>query len=226
MEEAEEGENYATINLNDDEENLRLITALAQPSLGGPEHVEGLLDQQDHKGVGVDLALSTEERMEADNGVYDQQGHEGVGDEVVKQGQGQDVVGVDIAESEHAGNEEEIPISLDSSLENVFGPGATLLAKELENNSDKRGEQKKSDTELNTDSEVEHRDASTPSKDQRKKRGRKNIIVRDEGEHSEETVKELKKPRLGKSSETWENEGNIAENKTDFSETLPEEIVG
>ena len=41
----------------------------------------------------------------------------------------------------------------------------------------------------------------------------------------EEAVKEVKKPRLG-SSETQEEEGNIAEDKTDSSEELAEEIVG
>ena len=49
-------------------------------------------------------------------------------DNIDQQGQGQEGVGI-----EQAGNEEEeqseIPILLDSSLENVFGAGATLLAK-------------------------------------------------------------------------------------------------
>ena len=81
---------------------------------------------------------------------------------------------------------------------------------------------------------------SAPSKDQKKKRGRKNFNVGEvncfqgvkdnhgvsyEGEHFEEAVKEVKKPRLG-SSETQEEEGNIAEDKTDSSEELAEEIVG
>ena len=69
--------------------------------------------------------------------------------------------------------------------------------------------------------------ASTPSKEKRKKRGRKNVKVGDvcvcsikgikdktrvssEGEHSEEPAKEIKKPRLleGESSETHEEDSS------------------
>ena len=211
MEEAEERENYATINLNDDEENLRLITALDQPSLGGPGHVEGLLDQQDHKGVGVDVALST--------------GNEGE------------------EQSEFP------PLSLDSSLEMVFGPGATMLANELESNSDKRKELQISDTQVNSDNEVELVNVSTPSKDQRKKRVRKNINLGDinsikgikdnsavssEEENSGEATNEVKKPRLGGEGsetheedniQTLENKNIIVEENTNHSEELAEEIV-
>ena len=222
MEEAEERENYATINLNDDEENLRLITALDQPSLGGPGHVEGLLDQQDHKGVGVDLTLSTEERKEADNGVYDQQGHE---DQQDHEGDGVDE-GVKVVKQAGKEVEEqsENPPSLDSSLETVFGPGATQLAKELENNLDKKEELITSDTGDNSDSEVEHLNGSNPPEDQRKKRGRMNIKIGEpssmegamdthgassEGEHSEEASKEVKKPRLGENKGAHEEDNNL-----------------
>ena len=55
-----------------------------------------------------------------------------------------------------------------------------------------------------------------------------------EGEHSEETTEEVKKPRLGGSSESQENndnleileERNLAEGKTDYSGELAEEKVG
>ena len=147
----------------------------------------------------------------SDNGLLDEQGHEGVGVEVVKQ----------------AGNEveeqSENPPSLDSSLETVFGPGATQLAKELENDSGKKEELVTSDTEHNSDSEVEHLNGSTPEKDQQKKRGRKNINLGDlnsikgtmdnhgassEEELSGEAIKELKKPRLGESSKTHEKDND------------------
>ena len=84
-----------------------LVTAVAQPSLGVSESDQGLLDQQGHKVVRVDVAQAV--------------GNEG--DE-----------------------ESEFPLSLDSSLEKVFGPGATLLAKQLKNNSDNREELEISDT--------------------------------------------------------------------------------
>ena len=181
---AEEERQVDAINgLDDSEENLRIVTAIAQPSLGLSGSDKGLLDQQDQEVVGVDVAQSV--------------GNEGE-------------------------EESELPFSLDSSLEKVFGPGATRLAEELEN------------------SEFENVKVSAPSKDQKKKRGRKNFNVGEvncfqgvkdnhgvsyEGEHFEEAVKEVKKPRLG-SSETQEEEGNIAEDKTDSSEELAEEIVG
>ena len=158
--------------------------------------------------------------------------------------------------AQQAGNkgesQTETPLSLDSSLERVFGPGATLLAKKLESYSDKREEINTSDTELNSDSEVGHVNVSTPAKDQRKKRVRPNIKFGDissikgikdnhgassEGEHSEEAVKEVKKPRLGENSETQtseeddnieilEKENIIEENNSNHSEDLEEEKVG
>ena len=172
----------------------------------------------------------------ADKGLLDQQGHE--------------VIGEDVAQA--AGNEGEEQseiLSLDSSLERVFGPGATRLAKDLGINSDKKEEDTRSDTEISSDYELEQVNVSTPVRDQRKKRVRNNLNLEDlrniqgikdhgvssEGEHSEEAVKEVKKPRLGKSSETreednkieiLEEEENVAENKTDDVEELTEEIVG
>ena len=212
MDEEKEHQNDATRDLNDEEENLRLITALAQPSLGGSRSDEELLDQEDHKGDGVDVAQSAENEGE---------------------------------------EQSEFPPSLDSSLETVFGPGATMLAKELENNSDKRDELKTSEAELNSDSEVELVNVSSPAKDQRKKRVRNNIkvgelgsirgikdnsCVSSEGENSEETTKEVKKPRLGgESSESetlekdnihaLENRNVILEENTNHSEELAEEMV-
>ena len=233
IEEVMERQNEARNGLDDDEENLRIVTALAQPSLVVSGSVHGLLDQQHNEVVGVDVAQSA--------------GNEGVG----------------VGES---------PLSLNSTLENVFGAGATQLAKNLESNSDKMEELEISDEEINLDSEVEHLNISTPVKDQRKKRGRKKINfgslntiegikgnhgessktqeeenhgVSSEGEHSEEVVKENKKPRLGESNETQTHEESsetqthgeddsienlekniIKENKTTHSEDLEEEIVG
>ena len=126
-----------------------------------------------------------------------------------------------------------------------------MLAKELENNSDKRDELKTSEAELNSDSEVELVNVSSPAKDQRKKRVRNNIkvgelgsirgikdnsCVSSEGENSEETTKEVKKPRLGgESSESetlekdnihaLENRNVILEENTNHSEELAEEMV-
>ena len=161
---------------------------------------------------------------------------------------------MDVAEqAENEGEEQsEIPLSLDSSLEEVFGPGVTLLAKNLKIHSDKREELKTSDTEINSDSEVELVNASTPSKEQRKKRVRKNIKFGDlisingindnsgvssEEEHSEEASMEVKKPRLlgGESNETHEEgidadilgeENIIAEDKTNHSGERAEGIQG
>ena len=107
----------------------------------------------------------------------------------------------------------------------MFGPGATLLAKRLESLPENKEELKTSDTEQNSDSEVENVNASTPSKEKRKKRGRKNVKVGDlcsikgikdntrvssEGEHSEEPAKEIKKPRLleGENSESHDEDSS------------------
>ena len=95
----------------------------------------------------------------------------------------------------------------------------------LESLPENKEELKTSDTEQNSDSEVENVNASTPSKEKRKKRGRKNVKVGDvcsikgikdktrvssEGEHSEEPAKEIKKPRLleGEISETHEEDSS------------------
>ena len=117
----------------------------------------------------------------------------------------------------------------------MFGPGATLLAKEFESNLDKKEELISSDTEVNSDNEVEHMKVGTQAKDQRKKRVRTNIKYGDrsniegmsdnhgvssEGEHSEETIKEVKKPRLGEGSETHEGESNI---EILVNENIPED---
>ena len=174
----------------------------------------------------------------SDNGLLDQQDHEGAGVDVVKQA------------GNEADEQSENPSSVDSSLENVFGPGATLLAKKLESNSDKNEELIRSDTEQNSDSEVEHLNASTSAKDLRKKRVRKNIKLGDlsniegkmdnqgassEGEHSEEAIKEVKKPRLVESSETkeeandieiFEEKNSMEEDEKKMSEELSEEKMG
>ena len=87
-------------------------------------------------------------------------------------------------------------------------------------NSNNKEEVRISDTELNSDSEFDHVNVSTPVKDQRKKRVRQNLNFDDlsdkqgvkdhgvssEGEHSEGAIKEVKKPRLGGSSETQEED--------------------
>ena len=106
-----------------------------------------------------------------------------------------------------------------------------------------------SDTEHNSDSEVEHLNGSTPAMDQRKKRVRKNIKsgdlssikgiednngVSSEGENSEEATKDVKKPRLGEGNNEIHEEddmhalGNkkiIVEENTNHSEKLAEEVV-
>ena len=138
-----------------------------------------------------------------------------------------------------AGNKVEelsdIPTSLDSSLEEVFGQGATKLVKKLENNSDKKEELKVSDTEHDSDSEVEHLKGSTPSKDQRKKRVREKIKgikdnrgVSSEGENSGEATKELKKPRLGGENIGIHEKDDIQaleKEEENHSEKLAEEVV-
>ena len=114
------------------------------------------------------------------------------------------------------------------------------MAKELDGNSDKNEELITSDTEQNSDNDVEHPKVSTPARDQRNKRVRNNIkfgelssikCIKDnhdassEGEHSEEIIKEVKKPKLGERSES--HEGNIiAEDKTNNPEEHEEGKVG
>ena len=90
LDEAKGSQRDSITGLSDNEENLILETALTKPSLGVSGSDNGLLDQQDHEGVGVD---------------------------VVKQA------------GNEADEQSDNPPSLDSSLENVFGAGATLLAK-------------------------------------------------------------------------------------------------
>ena len=116
------------------------------------DSITGLSDNEENLILETALTKPSLGVAGSDNGLFDQQGHEGVGVGVVKQ----------------AGNEveeqSENPPSLDSSLETVFGPGATQLAKELENDSGKKEELVTSDTEHNSDSEVEHLNGSTPVK--------------------------------------------------------------
>ena len=91
---------------------------------------------------------------------------------------------------------------------------------------DKKEELITSDTEVNSDSEVEHLDVSTLAKDQRKKRVRGNIKLGDqssikvnvdnhgassEGEHSEEAIKKVKKPRLGENEDRTFNSEELTE---------------
>merc|ERR1719430_3027923 len=54
-----------------------------------------------------------------------------------------------------------------------------------------------SDSEQDSDSAVEDPNGSSPAKDQRKKRVRKNIKSGDLRENPEEATQEVKKPRLG-----------------------------
>ena len=104
-----------------------------------------------------------------------------------------------------------------SSLEKVFGTGATKLAMELEEKTEKEGGLI-SDSGSGSDNELKF---STPAKDQRKKRERNNIKFGDisgisgltaqhdissEGEPSGGTNNEVKKPRLAESMETEEYE--------------------
>ena len=107
----------------------------------------------------------------------------------------------------------------------------------MEINSDKREELETSDIEQNSDSEVELVNASTPSKDQRKKRVRNSIKFGDLGsiqgikdnsgapseeENFEEATNEVKKPRLGGESSESREEDNTEglEEKDKISEAL------
>ena len=99
-------------------------------------------------------------------------------------------------------------------MEKVFGPGATKLAMELEEVTEKEGGI--SDSVSDSESELTF---STPAKEQRKKRERDSLKFGDisgisglkaqhdissEGEPSGGTNKEVKKPRLEGSMETEE----------------------
>ena len=103
-------------------------------------------------------------------------------------------------------------------MEKVFGTGATKLAIELEERTEKERGLKSSFSDSGSGSDIELT-VSTPAKDQRKKRERNNIKFGDisgifgliaqhdissEGEPSGGTNKEVKKPRLEESMETEE----------------------
>ena len=111
----------------------------------------------------------------------------------------------------------------DSSLEKVFGPGATELAMRLERGTGKEGSLKSGISDSISDSDNELTDGteltfSTPAKEQRKKRERKfgdmsgisglkaQHDISSEGEPSGGTNKEVKKPRLAESMGTKEDE--------------------
>ena len=104
--------------------------------------------------------------------------------------------------------------NLDSTLENVFGPGATMLAIEFQGK-----EYEINISSSDTSDGDENIGTSTPAKDQRKKRGRRNIQfgniseiseVRDsievssDGEQPGVIKNESKKPRLGVKEESFE----------------------
>ena len=107
----------------------------------------------------------------------------------------------------------------DSSLEKVFGPGATELAMRLERGTGREGSisdsVSDSDNELTDGTELTF---STPAKEQRKKRERKfgdisgisgfeaQHDISSEGDPSGGTNKEVKKPRLAESMGTEEYE--------------------
>ena len=116
----------------------------------------------------------------------------------------------------------------DSSLEKVFGSGATKLAKKLDEGIGEEGGPKSSISDSVSDSDNELA-FSTPAKEQRKKRERNNIKFGDisgisgliaqhdissDGEPQGGTDKEVKKPRLAESMDTEE----FAEGKEEESE--------
>ena len=92
------------------------------------DSINSLSDDEENLILETALAKPSLGVSGSDSDLFDEQGHE--------------LVGVDAAHQ--AGNDtdeqSEIPPSLDSSLERVFGPGATLLAKELERYTDKKEE--------------------------------------------------------------------------------------
>ena len=89
--------------------------------------------------------------------------------------------------------------NIDSSLEKVFGPGATRLALEFQGDKDEvlSSSSDASDLEDNISE-------STPAKDQRKKRARRSVKFGDLSGISEVITLEYKKPRLGVDEETFE----------------------
>ena len=89
--------------------------------------------------------------------------------------------------------------NIDSSLEKVFGPGATRLAIEFQG--DKDGLISSSSDTSDLDDNISE---STPAKDQRKKRARRNLKFGDLSGISEVIKSESKKPRLGVEEESFE----------------------
>ena len=113
----------------------------------------------------------------------------------------------------------------DSSLEKVFGSGATKLAMRLERGTGNEGSPKSSISDSVSDLDSEST-VSTPAKEQRKKRERKfgdisgipelkaQHDLSSEGEPSGGTNKEVKKPRLTENLGTEEyEEGNEEESE-------------
>ena len=89
--------------------------------------------------------------------------------------------------------------NIDSTLEKVFGPGATRLAIEFQGDKDKLISSSSDSSDLD-----ENFSESTPAKDQRKKRGRRNKKFGDLSGISEVIINEPKKPRLGVEEESFE----------------------
>ena len=87
----------------------------------------------------------------------------------------------------------------DSTLEKVFGPGATRLAIEFQGDKDEV---------ISSSSDISDVDdnisESTPAKEQRKKRARRNLKFGDLSGISEVIKNESKKPRLGVEEESFE----------------------
>ena len=87
----------------------------------------------------------------------------------------------------------------DSTLEKVFGPGATRLAIEFQGDKDEV---------ISSSSDISDVDdnisESTPAKEQRKKRARRNLKFGDLSGISEVIKNECKKPRLGDEEESFE----------------------
>ena len=89
--------------------------------------------------------------------------------------------------------------NLDSTLEKVFGPGATRLAIEFQREKDELISSSSDSSDLD-----ENISESTPAKDQRKKRGRRNRKFGDLSGISEVIKNDPKKPRLGVEEESFE----------------------
>ena len=89
--------------------------------------------------------------------------------------------------------------NIDSTLEKVFGPGATRLAIEFQGDKNELISSSSDSSDLD-----ENISESTPAKDQRKKRGRRNRKFGDLSGISEVIINEPKKPRLGVEEESFE----------------------